>query len=132
MEIKPNYVTFEQAKLLVKKGFDVFTNAFYQENGVLIDDIEGIPYNYICKQLIAPEQWLVIEWFRLKYKIEIYLRPERNSNLGITTYYYGIDKICTTNHLESINVVDLFNSKYPTPQETYSAAIDYVLNNLIK
>jgi hypothetical protein len=121
MEIKPVYVTFEQAKWLKEKGFGLETKTFYASNGKVCDGVYD--FDDWC---FRPEQHVVVEWLRVNHGIEIYLRPERNARIGITTYYYGICTICSTNHLETIEVVDLMNSKYPTPQAAYSAAFDYI------
>lgn len=154
-KIEPKYITYEQANLLDEKGFDEDTNANWwilasdhRDNKLPLDEskiffcgdsdelesktyIDDETIHNVYHVLSCPEQWMVVEWLRINHGIEIYLRPQRNSRIGVTTYYYGISTICSTNHLEIIEVVDLMNSDYLTPQDAYSAAIDYVLNNLL-
>lgn len=107
---------------LIKKGYEITNKR-----------VLGNP-TYTSEQTrhkdLVQELALVQDWLR-KYGIEIYFRPERNARTSVVTYYYGISKICSTNHLEIIEVVDLMNSNYPTPTEAKIAAIEYTINNLI-
>jgi hypothetical protein len=130
-QIEPAYATFEQSKKLKEKGFDVKCESYFLEDEIEYSYPKPENWNLKTDTISCPEQWQIVEWLRINHGIEIYLRPERNARIGITTYYYGICTICSTNHLEIIEVVDLMNSKYPTPQEAYSAAFDYILNELI-
>jgi hypothetical protein len=88
--IQPTYVTFEQAKKLKEKKFDVECNRFYNKNGVL--------------------KWCFANGLGNNYK---------NQSLAPDPSTWAIDRRydCTDD--------------FKTPQEAYSAAIDYVLNNLI-
>jgi len=62
VNIQPSYITFQQAKWLKEKGFDIYQpNQYNGSNNHL--------YNYSKKQCklfgdlyYAPEQWQVVEW----------------------------------------------------------------------
>jgi hypothetical protein len=81
----------------------------------------------------APEQWEVIEWLKVNHGINV---------LPIESYTYP-DEIKNRWKYQIINKQekdkDIFNKKFfiesdyefQLPQEAYSAAFDYVLNNLI-
>jgi hypothetical protein len=124
-EIKPTYITFEQAKWLKEKGFHSIKCLAYS--------LEGFELNNYCynlegdKQWTAkPEQWQVVEWLRVNHGIWIQvsisrygvfycniLQDQKTKNLDIPMSY---EMICQLND---------FNS----PQEAYSAAFDYIKDN---
>ena len=138
-EIKPTYVTFEQAKLLKEKGFDIklkdwwisanphVVKAYYNK----FDDIESKGHeemilskehhseSYNVLHAPAYEQWQVVEWLRVNHGIWINVTIAQE-----TKWEYIIGDIET---FDSLYYSPMFNS----PQEAYSAAFDYVLNNLI-
>ena len=133
-EIKPTYVTFEQAKLLKEKGFDVPTLSFYvineSEYGDLEEFIQDPNYNFPSLDdntlfdtlASAPEQWQVIEWLRVKHGIWIYV----DIDLKKRWYFELINVNEGENHITlKTKILLRFNS----PQEAYSAAFDYILNN---
>ena len=107
MNIEPTYATFEQNKLLSDKGFKF-------DFGV---DFKGIDDSLYCNY---PEQHQVVEWLRVKHGIWIYILP-------YSTLFRP--------YAEEIIDKDRFGKweghKYSTPQEAYSKAFDYILNNLI-
>jgi hypothetical protein len=124
-EIKPRHVNSEQAKLLKEKGFDIECRMCIEEG-----DERPLPFN--CGNTIhknslhpyysAPEQWQVVEWLRVKHGVWIF------SDYGKKTknWYYNIQFLPTqTTHIERI----LWQDGFETPQEAYSAAFDYILNN---
>ncbi len=104
-KIEPTYVSFEQAKLLKEKGFNIsLYNFYYQEKSnstpVLTSGAEYqsdrdckwdwnlnggesgnqssvIPYPNDTKGIYtsAPEQWQVVEWLRLNHGIWVYASP---------------------------------------------------------
>jgi len=121
MEIKPTYVSFEQAKLLKEKGFDVKVKPFYnglQNNEFVISDIIQTNNN-LPKWYPAPEQWQVVEWLRVKHDIWIEICCFKSVNCGFSIWlinkgYYELEQV-----------------EYKSPQEATSSAIDYVLTNLI-
>ncbi|HNT70581.1 MAG TPA: hypothetical protein PKI83_02870, partial [Bacteroidales bacterium] len=74
MEIKPTYVTFEQAKWLKEIGFDIYSNVAYNGKGEVLDESPTYNKEYYMtlKDFIyRPEQWQVVEWLRVKHSIWI-------------------------------------------------------------
>lgn len=137
--IKPTYVTFEQAKKFKEKNFNVKCETKFEINGDLseLNALDGaLDWNNtkFSRPLISrPEQWQVVEWLRINRGINI---------LPIESYTYP-DEIKNRWKYQIINKQeknkDIFNKKFfiesdyefQSPQESYSAAFDYVLNNLI-
>ena len=127
-QIQPTYVTFEQAKLLKEKGFylygyleDVWLgNRYEKKKGRLIE----IPIFGLGATSKLPEQWQVVEWLRVNHNIWVYV-PCYTKVLGdrIPFYQYHI-RVYGEQFIEEC-------LSFKTPQEAYSSAFDYVLNNLI-
>lgn len=141
MEIEPTYLTFEQAKLLKEKGFDLpckqrfwvgyenqehFQDNCTNENWNNYDDSSTIYYS-------APEQWQVVEWLRINHNIDLQVICNY-SKLG-RTYRMGIIFINKKNKIDTIFIrpKDYEHEfiEFNSPQEAYSAAFDYVLKELI-
>jgi len=122
MNINPIYVTFEQARLLAKLNFQVPTRYGYTKDGSLEKPYYGETYmntdNENTVIYSAPEQWQVVEWLRVNHNIFIEVYPNWDNRVieyyDATIYYKKIHNI--------------FCAK-STPQESYSAAFDYILNN---
>ena len=147
--MNPIYVTFEQAKILREKGFKWLCNYFYSQNGNLYPRTvtsgdEPTPYdpadfyenfntivfynvdNKYQTVFSAPEQWQVVEWLREKYGIWVHVRRDGGWWIPIIEDFSN-EKEEGTKIIEMENVPVCFYS----PKEAYSAAFDYVLNNLI-
>jgi len=149
--ITPTYCTVKQSKLLKEKGFKELSEynqwilakdkgddskKFICHSNDLNDYIgidEERQYNvYHC--LTIPEQWIVVEWLRVKHNINV----EANYLPNISKYRWVakpmniIPKSFKT-VTEYAIAVDRYYGKenFDTPQAAYSAAIDYVLTNLI-
>jgi len=123
-EIKPTYITFEQAKWLKEKGFDescrmlingayepfhlnLIETQYFQNNSVLLKDCYS-----------APEQWQVVEWLRINHGIWIWVENYPNEDNF-------------TPQIPKANLSKILGY-YKSPQEAYSAAFDYIKdNNLI-
>jgi hypothetical protein len=137
MEIKPTHITFEQAKWLKKKGFNEECIMFYTQPNSKMFGIDEHGRYYSIKNkpktlwivgnvatlniknvLLAPEQHVVIEWLRVNHGIWIYCKYQKRGKI-----IFVIEDLQGNN----ITISPDFNS----PQEAYSAAFDYVLNNLI-
>jgi hypothetical protein len=129
MEIKPTYVTFEQAKLLADKKFLVHTRYGYTKDGVLERPHYGETYiNSDFENSLtysAPEQHQVIEWLRVNHGI--FIAVDVIYNLfkykilqcnGIVSQTFGNEFKCSS-------------FDYNSPQEAYSKAFDYILKELI-
>ena len=113
-EIKPTYITFEQAKWLKEKGFDEECLYYFKKDGthslIVSDD------DYECQR---PEQWLVVEWLRLNHSIWV----EVIETELFCKYFFQIKRKDNTR---------LKNGDFNSPQEAYSRAFDFIKNyNLI-
>ena len=134
MEIKPSYVTFEQAKLLKEKGFKQIEMPSYllvsyekisvlkiNPNNLKIGDLIG--YYIPRKTVNAPGQHIVVEWLRIKHGIWVVV----NIGSARNGYYATYTKV-TELGMDSIRIGD-YNLQ--SPQEAYSSAFDYILKELI-
>jgi hypothetical protein len=139
-EIKPTYVTFEQAKLLAEKSFDEFCSHYYindfqnfKHDGMLHKC--GLPNECDSKNIFqyvkrknqphlcnAPEQWQIIEWLRVNHGIWVDVSLNQFSKPKDLQWMYSIVFLedCTYSHS---------SKSYNSPQEAYSSAFDYILNN---
>jgi hypothetical protein len=123
MEIKPTYVTFEQAKLLKEKGFNFRTNTAFYPNGEISN---YYPYDNLGENnsyFWRPEQWQVIEWLRIKHNIVIVPDLTHINKFGYRIIWESKNKALE----ERVS----YTYKFISPQEAYSAAFDYILNKLI-
>jgi len=124
-EIKPTYITFEQAKWLKEKGFNQRTKMVwlyslgkqYLREVHLSLELNDAEYN-------APEQWQVVEWLRDNHGIWVWVRPYKDhaaDNNDPIQHQMNVYK-------RGVTVSKEFNSH----EEAYSAAFDYIKeNNLI-
>jgi hypothetical protein len=158
-EIKPTYVTFEQAEWLKEKGFNEECQKYYYEypermemqygSGKYWENEEGLelqPYKLLLlsndpqphrkhgilyKKYQAPEQWQVVEWLRVNHKID--LQAICNYTTGVRTYRMGIIFINKKNKIDAVFIrpdKSLFEFiEFNSPQEAYSAAFNYIKNN---
>jgi len=140
--IEEQYVSFETAKLLKKKGFDIECYGYYdltknedhqlEHSGSEMDSNDG-PDCYIS----APTQQMVMRWLREFHNIHIVIKcrsrvliNKANSKIqNVTEYYYEIYGI-KENNLYMVCDLDKgeFWSSY---EEAVEAAIKYCLENLI-
>jgi|688.fasta_scaffold00112_124 hypothetical protein len=127
MEIKPNYVTFEQAKLLKEKGLVVKSDRYWVKmtedsytdmTDWRLEDLDsdiGIGGNLVITKY---QQWQVVEFLRINYGIWV----------GVTMYINHDGRFYSANIQNNDNKHQSFNG-HKSPQEAYSAAFDHILNN---
>lgn len=127
MKIEPAYVSFEQAKLLKEKGFNIVTRSKYIKEK-FIEDHFLHNYNSLSGNggyeeysilFACPEQWQVVEWLRVKYGIWVAAIPNIKGDKW--------KPILMKTDKDDIYDEFAFNS----PEEACSAAFDYVLTQLI-
>jgi hypothetical protein len=128
MEIKPAYVTFEQAKWLKEKGLIAnckrywvkYSNTEYKEmSDNQYEDLDreiGIGSNLIISKY---EQWQVVEWLRVNHGIWITV-----TSISQESWQWHITK-------PGDSLGKLYEEDFYSPQEAYEAAIEYCLRNLI-
>jgi hypothetical protein len=140
-EIKPTYATFEQAEsycdlkllqLLYDKGlrFKLETEGHRVINNLAEQRFNEGDVSY-CNNYITYS--VVIEWLRVNHGIWVEIKPECYGD-----HWYANLNICSREawdnlykRNEVLSAFREFNNEHPTPQEAYSAAFDYILNNLI-
>jgi hypothetical protein len=136
MRIEPTYVTFEQARLLEEKGFNVKCLMKYQVvPSQFCNDSQQWKKEFITLSpnnaktifecIAAPEQWQVVEWLRINH--DIWVSPGIVTLNRITQWFPRYFKI--TNGL--LEIPKDINGNFNTPQEAYSAAFNYTLKELI-
>jgi hypothetical protein len=132
-EIKPAHVTFEQAKWLKEKGFDEECKYYYdiefKELTFHIGYVGDVYKNSeLTDEISAPEQHQVVEWLRVNHGIWVSVGV---GNLFHRDKFFILIKKYNIDRWELTPLENERHSPYDTPQEAYSAAFDYILNNLI-
>jgi hypothetical protein len=124
-EIKPTYVTFEQAKWLKEKDYPQ-KNC---NNGYNLDGQDSFEYtiDWLNANAIAkPEQWQVVEWLLQTYKIDVDVSANRVLHTEKAKGYIAeiyTPKVCVPNWE--------LGGNHKNREEAYSAAFDYILKELI-
>lgn len=124
------YVSFETAKLLKEKGFDLpvhyvyhyWTKApFFHRK---MKNFNGEEYRNLKNEWYsAPTQTLAMKWLREVHKLEIY--PYHQNSETCDKWWFEIVKFpCPVSNYESYEI-------YATYEEAAEAAILYCLKNLI-
>lgn len=132
MEIKPNYVTFQQAKLFKEKGLvaksdrywvkmteDSYTEMTDRRLEDLDSDI-GIGGNLVITKY---QQWQVVEWLRINHGI--WVSPGIITLNGVVKWFPRYFKFANA----LLEIPKDIDGNFDTPQEAYSAAFDYIINN---
>jgi hypothetical protein len=130
--IQPTLITFEQGKKLKEKGFYVYGylqdvwlgNSYKEKRGKTIE----VPVFGLGATSKLPEQWMVVEWFRVEKGIWVVPDIKHTKGIGL---HFGIDIWKLIPNVEVKYIPTSIPEDFLTPQEAYSAAFDYVLNNLI-
>ena len=93
-------------------------------SGLYADYNNQLSADNLYKWYLAPEQWQVIEWFRVIYGVWVDVSINQFSKPDDLQWFYSIIflKPCTYTHGKK---------HFITPQQAYLTAFDYVLNNLI-
>jgi hypothetical protein len=126
MRIEPTYVSYEQAKLLKEKGFDIYCTHGYFEHGdtQLRLWLDGEPADSALAN--APEQWQVCEGLRINFGIWVSI------NIAIDgKWYFELYDLKDKRNAEILINDESITDFYPSPQEAYSAAFGYLLKELI-
>ena len=131
--IKEDYVSFETAKLLKKKGFNVVVLEYYLQSpdgikhgkipNISSEHLFGRDWNnyYLPTRVSCPTQALVLKWLMIKYNIHIY-----TSTLRGKLWHFS-----WKNLIEENVPINFGKEEYSTPEEAAEAAIQYTLKNLI-
>jgi hypothetical protein len=123
--IEESRVTFDVAKLLKEKEFDIETIESYcsSVNDSMIVKLFPRVQQYkpnVKEEWYAPTQQLAIDWIRINFGIYIILDWD------------GDEYFCATRKVvDSKMVIDVFGLRFNKPEEAKEAAINHVLTNLI-
>jgi len=140
--LTPNYINFEQAKLVYDKtglcrehiGFKhgSLMRPYYTQkgefNGDCLDHITKLLKKEETLLYACLEQWQLIEWFRLNNGIVIIPEVKHTNGIGL---HYGVNIWKHIQDVEAKYISTNIPENYATPQEAYSAAFTYILNELI-
>jgi hypothetical protein len=119
--IKPNYVTYEVAKLLKEKGC-LETNKMRFH--FLSNLMTHLPYPGKKEVIYALEHWQVIEWLRLNHNIWIQPVYQINGYWGFDIQKLDIERILN-------GAVHSFMVKCNSPKEACDEAFLHVLTKVI-
>lgn len=142
MEIQEDYVSFEIAKLLKEKEFDilckeawVITDEFsdYPEPGTLLEEPDEYPkranYNEYDSLCSAPTQALAVKGLRIKHNIHIQLHVD-DTTTELKEWSYSIYDLFWGEDRE-VHTAAPRRGRFVTPEEATEAAILYCLKHLI-
>ena len=148
MDINPIYCSYEVYQLLAEKEFDLYLNSvvmknldlstkdrkfgdyhFTEENQIIFGKIPNWN-NKFCKShsrrkleiLVAPEQWMIIEWLKIKYDIHINVKHIANNN----KYTYCITGDYKKNKLSIYNQTE-FNFSKEAIEEAIITTLKYII-----
>jgi hypothetical protein len=116
--ITEDYVSFETAKLLKEKGFDVYVSSFYDNEGKFSRKEADWNWN-IGPRYSAPTLQMAMKWLREVHNIAVETEWEH--------LWYAYVKPMTAKPSEE-DYYQCESSKY---EEACEAAIKYCLENLI-
>lgn len=126
--ITESYVTFENAKLLANKGFDIFTPKVYIQDGRFTDSPQHPDFDGLEK-IDAPTTALAIAWIRENFGIHISVTPHYSK---ANEWMYEMHYLRT--HFPNKVVINEFSKgdeMWESPEEAENAAITHVLKHLI-
>jgi hypothetical protein len=125
--IEPKYSTFEQAKWLKEKGFNLPTLNWYHRGNKKFNTNDLLfSMNKLTDNYSAPEQWQVVEWLRVNHGI--WVSPGIITLNGVVKWFPRYFKFAST----LLEISEDIDGNFDTPQEAYSTAFDYIKdNNLI-
>lgn len=99
--VKEDFVSFETAELLRKKGFDEYCFKAYNTDGTIDDAIELCGEVDICNSectegnIAAPTLQDAAKWLRKQYELLISINPilDKDGQLCIMYYIWNLDDI---------------------------------------
>lgn len=128
-EITEDYVSFETAKLLKEKGFDIPCREHYYQYGELSPYPTEYNWNGEEDYYSCPTLQIVMKWLREVKNYYIQAMLDSWACGDHTGYYVLIQKTDSDFELMLQDVRE--QVFYETPEEAYEDAIKYCLENLI-
>lgn len=126
--VKEQYCSFEVAKLLKEKGFDVYCNTYYTNDGYFNSDVYGNTVNFCCE---APTHQMALAWLREKgVLLWVYPTPLLTAdNRTFQWMWDGEKQRHDARHFGHLRSYDTY--EYDTYEEAVESALKYALENLI-
>lgn len=128
--ITEDYVSFETAKLLKEKGFDIYVRSYYNKNEYKTKEEFSTKINALWNYNIssfcysAPTLQMAMKWLREVHNKSIEVRSQglKSTGLGWVTEIYDIK-----------NQDEEYHNPFTQPsyEQACEAAIKYCLENLI-
>ena len=122
--ITEDYVSFEIAKLLKKKGFKELTYACFTIDG---DDLYG--YRAIGNDVMRPTLQMAMKWLREVHKLHISV--EMGFDVDYSQYFFYVPSVCRFSNKSGEYQTPFGEKEFDTYEEAAEAAIKYCLENLI-
>ena len=136
--ITEDYVSFETAKLLKEKGFDVYVRSYYEKNEYKTKEEFSTNnalwnYNISSFRYSAPTIQMAMKWLREKYNKIIVpgISLDDRTSSTISHYIAGIWYIPENNGEAFCYTSPTPYGGYPSFEEACEAGIRYCLENLI-
>ena len=125
--MKEAYVSFETAKLLKEKGFDVCTKSFYKKiDQLLHHNTCALAYWGNSTTLPAPTQQMAMKWLREVHNIDVCVCRELDEH---NECFDGYIAVVYDNKVYKVTIRDA--EKDLLYEEACESAIKYCLTNLI-
>ena len=134
--ITEDYVSFEVAKLLKEKGFNVPFYFFYRTDDKSIHHVVAANPLIYCDKIddeviSAPSLSMAMKWLRKVHNIHIAIVP-CEVGPGVMDYTYILYKVDTENFIfNDLEIQGRANTDKMSASKTCEAAIKYCLENLI-
>lgn len=125
MKIEPKYISFKTSILLKDKGFNIPLSKVYNNSGNITNSHyptmsnDNVDMGISC---VAPEQWMVIDWFLEEYGVFIEVR--RTSHYKMIEYQPYYNEIPLTGQMGGYR-------SFETPYQAVDEMIAFLLNNKV-
>ena len=123
--ITEDYVSFETAKLLKEKGFDVYVKSYYNRAAEFNGNMALWNYNISEFRYSAPTLQMAMKWLREVHKLCISITPQVTDDDGDGGCLW---QFAITSHLEPLSISLELYEQY---EESCESAIKYALEKLI-
>lgn len=136
--IQEAYVSYEVAKMLKEKGFDIPCCHYYEDNKITNNSLLPGVWNKEEDLLSAPTHQMAVAWLSVK-GIDITVKPEFSTEaeprvdffIGYYSEIYVIEKAVFVEEI-TLKVEEEYGfAPYDSYEEAVEAALKYALENLI-
>ena len=124
--ITEDFVSFETARLLKEKGFDIYVSSFYDVDGEFSRKEADWNWN-IGSRYSAPTLQMAAKWLREVHKLFIFISTWLMHENSVQ-YYFEIREIKTS---DFETLYDYTSEELNSPEKATEVAIKYCLENLI-